>query len=76
MTVIKAEIPHTSLRDKSNMLFWTVSNLCNILVTFTLPYLLKAPYANLGAQVGFVYGSISFVFLILTFLMLPEMTGK
>ncbi|KAK8112358.1 aldehyde dehydrogenase [Apiospora kogelbergensis] len=52
MTVIKAEIPHTSLRDKSNMLFWTVSNLCNILVTFTLPYLLKAPYANLGAQVG------------------------
>ncbi|KAK7919940.1 general substrate transporter [Apiospora marii] len=76
MTVVKAEIPHTSLRDKSNMLFWTVSNLCNILVTFTLPYLLKAPYAALGSKVGFVFGCISVVFLVLTFFLVPEMTGK
>ncbi|KAK6844384.1 general substrate transporter [Apiospora arundinis] len=76
MVVVKAEIPHTSLRDKSNMLFWTVANLCNILVTFTLPYLLKAPYANLGAKVGFVFGCISIVFVLLIFFMVPEMTGK
>ncbi|KAK7978745.1 aldehyde dehydrogenase [Apiospora saccharicola] len=76
MTVVKAEIPHTSLRDKSNMLFWTVSNLCNILVTFTLPYLLKAPYANLGSKVGFVFGCICVAFVVLTFFLVPEMTGK
>lgn len=72
MTVIKAEIPHTSLRDKSTMLFWSVSNLANFAATFTVPYLIDA----LSSKVGFIYGSLSAVFLVLLFFFVPEMTGK
>ncbi|VUC27305.1 unnamed protein product [Clonostachys rosea] len=76
MTVVKSEIPHTALRDKSNLLFWSFSNVANFLATFTLPYLLKAPYANLGSKVGFVYGCTTTLFVVLLFFFVPEMTGK
>lgn len=58
------------------MIHWSVANVCNFLTTFTLPYLLTAPHANLGPKVGFVYGSISIVLLILLFLYMPEMTNR
>ena len=36
-----------------------VSNLsCSFLVGFTVPYVLDAPYANLGSTVGFFYGAM------------------
>jgi hypothetical protein len=76
MTVVKAEVPHTSLRDKSTFLFWTFANLSNFVVTFTIPYLLKPGYANLGSKVGFVFGSTSAIILVLIFFFVPEMTGK
>ncbi|KAF6799509.1 sugar transporter [Colletotrichum musicola] len=76
MQVVKSELPHTSLRDKSFMLHWSVANACNFLVTFTLPYLIQPGYANLGAKVGLVYGCISCVFLVLVFLYVPEMTNR
>ncbi|KAM5375789.1 hypothetical protein ACJZ2D_005845 [Fusarium nematophilum] len=43
MQIVKSELPHTSLRDKSIMIHWSVANVCNFLTTFTLPYLLQAP---------------------------------
>lgn len=58
------------------MIFWSVANLCNFVATFTLPYLLKAPYANLGSKVGFIYGSIATVGVVWGFLSMPEMTNK
>ncbi|CAH0021592.1 unnamed protein product [Clonostachys rhizophaga] len=76
MTVVKSEIPHTALRDKSNLLFWSFPNAANFLASFTLPYLLKAPYANLGSKVGFIYGCTSTLFVVLLFFFVPEMTGK
>lgn len=76
MQIVKSELPHTSLRDKSVMIHWSVANVCNFLTTFTLPYLLTKPYANLGPKVGFVYGSISVVLLILLYLYMPEMTNR
>lgn len=45
-------------------------------VSFTLPYLLNAPYANLGSKVGFVYGSMALCTLVFTFFFVPECTGK
>ncbi|KAH7026648.1 low-affinity glucose transporter HXT1 [Microdochium trichocladiopsis] len=76
MQVVKSEIPHTTLRDKSGLVFWTLANLSNFLVTFTLPYLLSAPYANLGARVGLIYGSISVATVVLIFLFVPEMKNR
>jgi MFS transporter, SP family, sugar:H+ symporter len=76
MQIVKSELPHTSLRDKSTMIHWSVANVCNFLSTFTLPYLLQSPYANLGPKVGFVYGSTTVAFVVLAFFFMPEMTNR
>ena len=44
--------------------------------SFTLPYLLNPPYAALGGKVGYIYGSICFVCVVLTFLYIPELKGR
>ena len=44
--------------------------------SFTLPYLLNPPYAALGGKVGFVYGSICFAFVVVTFFFVPELKGR
>ncbi|KAF6800368.1 sugar transporter [Colletotrichum sojae] len=48
MQVVKSELPHTSLRDKSVMLPWSVVNACNFLVMFTLPYLIQPEWKATG----------------------------
>lgn len=41
-----------------------------------MPYLLYAPYANLGARVGFVFGSIAAVSIVFAFFMVPNCAGR
>lgn len=57
------------------MIFFTVSNLANFVVTFTLPYLLTEP-AWLGSKVGFIFGSIAAVGLIWGVFFMPELSNK
>lgn len=45
-------------------------------MSFTLPYLLNAPYASLQSKVGFIYGSMAFCTLVFTFFFVPECKGK
>lgn len=75
LQVVKSEIPHITLRDKSNMVFWSLANISKFATTFSLPYLLNEP-ANLGPRVGFIYGVIGALGLIWGFFFMPEMTGK
>ena len=46
------------------------------LVTFTVPYLLDAPYADLGSKVGFIYGGFSILALGWAWFCLPEASGR
>lgn len=57
------------------MIFFTVSNLFNFIVTFTLPYLLNEP-AWLGSQVGFIFGSIAALGLFWGVFWMPELANK
>lgn len=45
-------------------LVWQVGrgsrDLADIAVSFTLPYLLNSPYANLQSNIGWIYGSFAF----------------
>jgi hypothetical protein len=41
-------------------------------VSFSIPYLLYAPYANLGPKVGFIFGSIALATIAYTFFCVPE----
>jgi SP family sugar:H+ symporter-like MFS transporter len=44
-------------------LYWhnarTVLTSCSFVIAFTVPYLLNAPYANLGSKVGFIYAPLA-----------------
>lgn len=64
------------LRDKTGFLGWSTQNLFDFVTSFTLPYLLNAPYANLGPRVAFIYGSFSLVAVVWAFFFLPELTGR
>jgi MFS transporter, SP family, sugar:H+ symporter len=52
------------------------NTLCSFVVAFTLPYLLDAPYADLGSQLGFIYGSMSLLSLIFGYFFLPELKNR
>lgn len=45
-------------------------------MSFTLPYLLDAPYANLQGEVGFIYGSMCFLSLVWGYFFLPELKNR
>ncbi|SPO01819.1 related to RGT2 - Sensor of high external glucose concentrations [Cephalotrichum gorgonifer] len=74
--VVAAEIPTTRLRD----LTYAVGSVFNITiqfaVSFSIPYLLNAPYANLGSKVGFIFGTTAFGAVIFSWFCIPECSGK
>ncbi|KAJ5512680.1 hypothetical protein N7463_002232 [Penicillium fimorum] len=43
--------------------------------TFWTPYMLNADYGNMGPNVGYFYGGVTAVIVILTFLLVPETAG-
>jgi heme/copper-type cytochrome/quinol oxidase subunit 3 len=45
-------------------------------VTYSSPYLLNAPYANLGAKVGFIWGGLCIFFLLFSIFFVPELKGR
>jgi hypothetical protein len=45
-------------------------------VTFTFPYLFNSDGADLGAQVGFIYGGLMFAATIWIYFFLPETSGR
>ncbi|KAF2143939.1 uncharacterized protein K452DRAFT_350295 [Aplosporella prunicola CBS 121167] len=75
-TVITTEVLNLRLRDKGLFVSWSVSNICDFAVSFSLPYLLNAPYANLNSKVGFIYGSIGVLGLLWGWFCLPDMSNK
>lgn len=74
--VIIGEVSSQRVKEKTNDLAVSVSVITTFIVSFTLPYLLNAPYAALGAKVGFIYGSFAMVAVIVAYFMIPEMKGR
>jgi SP family general alpha glucoside:H+ symporter-like MFS transporter len=46
------------------------------LITFCFPYMLNPDAGNLQGKVGFVFGGLTLVALLLCFLLLPETKGR
>jgi sugar porter (SP) family MFS transporter len=74
--VVIAEIPTARLREKTVSLSTSLSVIWTFIVSFTLPYLLNAPYANLGPKVGFIYGALSFLGVIWVIFGMPETSNR
>ena len=70
--MVAAEVPHLTLRDKTLMVSYLLSFIFEFGVSFSLPYLLYAPYADLESKVGFIYGSVALVAVIWAWFYLPE----
>ncbi|OAL33785.1 hypothetical protein AYO20_06961 [Fonsecaea nubica] len=73
----KANSPYldAGMRD----ITYTVSSIFTVVtqfvVSFTIPYLLYAPYADLGSKIGFIFGPIAFVTLLFAIFCVPECRG-
>lgn len=74
--VILGEVSNVRVKEKTNDLAVSISVLTTFVVSFTVPYLLNAPYANLGAKVGFIYGSLTILSVVVTYFFIPEMKGR
>jgi MFS transporter, SP family, sugar:H+ symporter len=58
------------------MASWSVQNVVNFVTSFTVPYLTDAGYANLGAKVGFIYGTAAVTAVAWAYFYYPELTGR
>ncbi|KAI0019703.1 general substrate transporter [Xylariomycetidae sp. FL0641] len=74
--IIVSEVATQRLKEKTNLLACVVSVLTTFVTSFTIPYLIKPDYANLGGKVGFIYGSINLVMVAVIFLCIPELKGR
>lgn len=45
-------------------------------MTFSIPYLLNAPYANLGSRVGFIFGTVATISIIFAYLFVSDCKGR
>ena len=70
------EIPSNRLRSKTVSIALASGWVVSLAVVTAVPYLLSAAYANLGAKVGFIFGSLAVPVLIATILIVPETKGK
>lgn len=74
--VIMGEVQCQRLREKTVLVASSISVIATFLVNFTVPYLLNAPYANLGAKVGYIFGSLSMAAMVWTYFFLPELKNR
>ncbi|KAM0545822.1 hypothetical protein ACHAPJ_011149 [Fusarium lateritium] len=74
--VILSEAASLRLKEKTNLLATTISVLTTFVTSFSTPYLINAKYANLGAKLGFIYGAINFIMVVLVYLFIPELKNR
>ena len=74
--ITSGETPTGRLREKTITLASSISVIGTFLVSFTLPYLLNAPYADFGAKVGWIYGSICVGSFFFALFVIPELKNR
>jgi MFS transporter, SP family, sugar:H+ symporter len=63
------------MRDITYTVASSVTVVTQFVVSFCIPYLLYAPYANLGSKIGFVFAPLAFLTLIFAIFAVPECRG-
>ncbi|KAL1611992.1 hypothetical protein SLS60_000215 [Paraconiothyrium brasiliense] len=74
--VVAAEIPTQHLRDKTYALGAVFNIAVQFAVSFSIPYLINAEYANLGGKVGFIFGTTAVFAALFTWFCIPECSSK
>ncbi|KEF58701.1 uncharacterized protein A1O9_06627 [Exophiala aquamarina CBS 119918] len=74
--ILSAEVPNTRARDMTYRTASVLNIATQCAVATSMPYLLNAPYANLGSKVGFIFGSVAAVSLVFAYLSVPDCAGR
>lgn len=74
--IVVSEVAAQRVREKTNLFACVISVLTTFITSFTIPYLISDKYADLGARVGYIYGSTSLVMVIVTYFCIPELKGR
>ena len=74
--IIVSETAALRVKEKTNLLACVISVLTTFVTSFTIPYLINAQYANLGGKVGFIYGAINIIMVVMVFFFIPELKGR
>ncbi len=74
--LIASELGGTRLRKKTMALSTSFDVVSAFAITFTIPYLLGKPGANLAAKVGFVFMGICIAGVLFCFFFVPELSGR
>ncbi|KAI5464230.1 general substrate transporter [Mariannaea sp. PMI_226] len=74
--IIMGEVSAFRVKEKTSLLASVISILTTFVTSFTIPYLLNAPYANLGGKIGFIYGSINVAMVVVAYFFIPELKGR
>ncbi|EXJ60157.1 hypothetical protein A1O7_04309 [Cladophialophora yegresii CBS 114405] len=73
--ILTSEIPSSRMRDVTYTVASFITVVSQFVVSFCIPYLLYAPYANLGSKIGFVFAPIAFCTLMFAIFGVPECRG-
>lgn len=74
--IVTTELPASRLRDKTQRVASFVNIATNFAFSFSTPYLLDKPYADLGSKVGFIFGGLATASFFFAYLCVPEMKGR
>ena len=72
---VTAEVGTAQLREKTMSIATTLSFVAVLLVSYINPFVQNEP-GNLGAKVGFVYGSFSFISVVFVWFLVPELSNR
>jgi hypothetical protein len=74
--MVSAELGGIRMRKKIMMVGTTVDLFAAWLVSFTSPYIMNAPYGNIGGRIGFVWAGMAVLALIFAIFWVPELRGR
>ncbi|CZR58239.1 uncharacterized protein PAC_08130 [Phialocephala subalpina] len=74
--ITAAEVGTSSLREKTMAVATAVNVVVGFVVVFTTPYLLSAPYANLGPNLGYVWGGFAALGAVWVWFCMPELKDR
>ncbi|RDL36237.1 Uncharacterized protein BP5553_06849 [Venustampulla echinocandica] len=74
--ITAAEVGTAALREKTMAFATAINVVVGFVVVFTTPYLLSAPYANLGPKLGYIWGGCAAAGAVWVWFCMPELKGR
>ncbi|WAO91569.1 MFS domain-containing protein [Fusarium falciforme] len=72
---ITSEVSSGRMRVKNNAFVHVGSHLTGFALSYAVPYMYNPDAGNLGLRMGLIWGSFSVIFVIWSFVFIPDVTG-